>query len=326
MAKNQRLLTYADRLCIEVCLRQGLRKEYIAKRLGRDPSVISRELKRNKGEQMEYLADHAQYFAERRASKTDRKKLVKYPRLLEYVKEKLAIDWSPEQIAGRLKKFPTDRPDGLTVSHEAIYGYIYEEEPHLYHQLRRKHWERRKKGSRHRNKPVIPDRVPISKRPGEINEKEEVGHFESDSIVGKRHKQGLSVQYERVIQLIKIHRLKNFTPGETNEAIQATLIALPDNFVKSFTLDNGTENYYHTSWNIPTYFCDPYKAWQKGGVENANGLIRQYVPKGTDIRRITDEEIRLYEYRLNSRPRKKLDYRTPLEALTEYKKKVALKA
>jgi IS30 family transposase len=250
---------------------------------------------------------------------------LKHPTLLAYVTEKLAENWSPEQIAGRLKSFPVERPEGQSVSHEAIYGYIYEEEPHLYHKLRRKHWERRKKGQRHRNKPVIPDRVPISERPSKVNEKKEIGHFESDSIVGKRHKQGLSVQYERVTQFVKIHRIRNFTPEETNEAIAATLAALPENFIQSFTLDNGTENYQHKSWNIPTYFCEPYKPWQKGGVENANGLIRQYIPKGADIRKVNDEQIRTIEYRLNSRPRKKLNYQTPLEVLTEYRRKVALK-
>lgn len=326
MAKNQRYLTYGDRLQIEFCLRQGWKPERIAERIGKDPSVLSRELKRNKGEHMDYCADHAQHFAERRASKTDRKKLLKYPKLLAYVKEKLNKDWSPDQIAGRLKNHPTERPDGLLVSHEAIYGYIYDEEPHLHHTLRRKHWERRKKGQRHRNKPVIPNRTPIAERPERVNERIEVGHFESDSMVGKRHKQGLSVQYERTIQLVKIHRIRSFKPEETNEAIQATFAALPDDFTKSFTLDNGTENYQHQSWFIPTYFCEPYKPWQKGGVENMNGLIRQYVPKGTDIRKVTDEQIRFYEDRLNTRPRKNLGYKTPQELLTEYKRKVALKA
>jgi IS30 family transposase len=325
MAKKQQYLTYTDRIQIEIYVRAKLKPERIAERLGRDPSVISRELKRNKGEYLEYSADHAQYFAERRASQTDRRKLLKYPKLLAYVKEKLNIDWSPEQISGRLKKVPSERPEGQTVSHEAIYGYIYEEEPHLHHRLRRKHWERQTKGGRHRNKPVIPDRVPIAERPAEVEDKTILGHFESDSMVGKGHKGGLSVQYGRGMQLAKIHKMRNFTPEETNEAIQATLAALPDDFTKSFTLDNGTENYQHKTWNIPTYFCDPYKPWQKGGVENMNGLIRQYVPKGTDIRKITDEQIRMIEYRLNSRPRKGLDYQTPLEVLAEYKKKVALK-
>lgn len=322
MAKKQKYLTYSDRVLIEVYLRAGFKKEHIASRLGRDPSVIGRELKRNKGECMDYSADHAEHFAKRRATKTDRKKLLKYPRLLEYVKEKLSLDWSPEQIAGRLKEFPTERPDGQIVSHEAIYGYIYEEEPHLHHRLRRKHWQRRSKGQRHSNKPVIPNRVPISERPEEVEDKTILGHFESDSIVGKRHKQGLSVQYARGLQLAKIHKLRNFTPQETDEAIQATLAALPDGFAKSFTLDNGTENYRHTSWEVPTYFCDPYKPWQKGGVENMNGLIRQYIPKGTDIRKVTDERIREIEYRLNTRPRKGLGYKTPLEVLAEYRKKL----
>jgi transposase, IS30 family len=217
------------------------------------------------------------------------------------------------------QKLPPEELKGLTVSHEAIYHFIYEERPDLYHKLRRRHWVRRKKGSRHTNKPVIPNRTPISERPEAINEKAEIGHFESDSIVGRRHRQGLSIQYERAIQLVKIHRIRNFTASETLEAIQSTLAALPDGFVKSLTFDNGTENVLHEQTGVPTYFCKPYCAWQKGGVENVNGLIRQYIPKGTDLRKITDQELREIEHKLNSRPRKRLNYKTPKELLEEYK-------
>lgn len=327
MAKNQQFLTLFDRQQIEFFLRQGLKSPAIADKIRKDRTVVWREIKRNKGNYTPYVAADAQYYADRRASKTDRRKLLKHPRLLAHVKEMLIVEnWSPEQIAGRLKKQPPPELGSLTISHEAIYGYIYDEEPYLYHQLRRKHYERCPFGQRHTNKPVIPDRTPISDRPEGINEKKIIGHFESDSIVGKKHKQGLSVQYERVIQLVKIHRIKNFKPEETNEAIQLTMASLPDDFVQSFTLDNGNENYHHQSWGLPTYFCDPYKSWQKGGVENINGLIRQYVPKGTDIRKVTDEQIKLYERKLNTRPRKKLNYQTPLEALSEYQRNVALKA
>jgi len=325
MAKNQQFLTLFDRQQIEFFLRQGLKSPAIAEKIKKDRTVVWREINRNKGDHTPYVAAAANYYARRRASKTDRRKLLKHPQLLEHVKEMLIEGWSPEQIAGRLKKYPLSQVGSLTISHEAIYGYIYDEEPYLYHQLRRKHYERRPFGQRHAHKPAIPNRVPISARPKEINEKQTIGHFESDSIVGKQHQQGLSVQYERVIQLVKIHRIKNFKPEETNVAINETLASLPDGLVQSLTLDNGLENYQHQSWNIPTFFCEPYKSYQKPGVENINGLIRQYVPKGTDIRKVTDEQIKLYERRLNNRPRKKLNYQTPLEALTEYQRNVALK-
>lgn len=318
MAKNQQYLTYGDRLQIEFWLRQESNVKQIAEKISKDRSVVWREIKRNSGDYFPYYADHAQYFAERRASKTNVRKLVKNQALHDYVIEKLNEDWSPEQISGRLKEFPAERPDGLTVNHETIYQFVYEVEPWLYHKLPQQRWTRREHNSRKERKPVIPNRIPIGERPEIVNERGEIGHFESDSIVGKRHKQGLSVQYERTIQLIKLHRILNFGASETLLAIQTTLASLPDGFVKSLTFDNGSENVKHEELGVPTYFCEPYKPWQKGGVENANKLIRRYVPKGTDLRKITDHRLREIEQKLNSRPRKKLNYKTPQEKLTEY--------
>jgi len=320
MAKNQKYLIYADRLQIERWLNQGLKSPTIAKKIGKDRTVVWREITRNSGEYFDYCADHAEHFAKRRASKTNVRKLVKHQALRDYVvRQLIKEDWSPEQIAGRLREFPAERPDGLTVNHETIYQFVYEVEPWLCHKLPQQRWVRREHNSRKERKPVIPNRTPIAERPEVINERAEVGHFESDSIVGKRHKQGLSVQYERVIQYIKLHRILNFSATETLEAIQATVASLPDSFVKSFTFDNGTENVAHEQIGLPTYFCEPYSPWQKGGVENANKLIRRYVPKGTDIRKVTDLRLREIEQKLNNRPRKKLNYRKPQEKLNEYK-------
>lgn len=320
MAKNQKYITYSDRLQIEFWLNQGLKSPKIAEKIAKDRTVVWREINRNRGDYFEYHADHAEHFAQRRASRTNVRKLMKSQALHDYVVEKLTKDdWSPEQISGRLKEFPSERPDGLTINHETIYQFIYEEEPWLYHKLPQQRWSRREHNCRKERKPVIPNRTSISERPEVINRRKEIGHFESDSIVGKRHKQGLSVQYERVIQYIKLHRILNFGATETLEAIQATLAALPDDFAKSFTFDNGSENVAHEQIGLPTYFCEPYKPWQKGGVENANKLIRRYVPKGTDLRRITDQKLREIEHKLNNRPRKKLNYRKPQEKLIEYK-------
>lgn len=320
MAKNQKYVTYSDRLQIEFWLNQGLKGPSIAKKINKDRTVVWREVNRNSGDYFDYYADRAEYFSKRRATKTNVKKLVRCQALRDYVVARITEDdWSPEQIAGRLREFPGERPEGKTVNHETIYQYVYEVEPWLYHKLPQQRWSRRKRNSRKEHKPVIPNRTPISERPEAINERIEVGHFESDSIVGKRHKQGLSVQYERVIQYIKLHRILNFSATETLEAIQASIASLPEGFVKSFTFDNGTENVRHEALGLPTYFCDPYKAWQKGGVEQANKLIRRYVPKGTDVRKVTDQRLREIEYKLNNRPRKKLNYRKPIEKLTEYK-------
>lgn len=324
-------LTKADREHIEFYLRlnQGVRE--IGRLICKDHSVVSREIRRNSSPYFPYSAKTAQAAVDRKAKLTDQMKLVKHKNLAEYVTKKLHEDWSPEQIAGRLKKVSAERPDSLTVSHEAIYGWIYEHEPHLYHLLRYKKPDRQKQGNRKRQKkPLIPEMVSITERPEYINEKAEIGHFESDSMVGKGHKQGLSVQYERVIQLTRIHKIQNFSAPETKDALVATLESLPRTFAKSFTFDRGGESAKHhelrAEYDLQTFHCEAYKPWQKGGVENCNGLVRQYFPKGTDFTEITDYRVRQVQERLNNRPRKGLNYRTPNEKLTEFIQSGALKA
>lgn len=324
-------LTKADREHIEFYLhcKQGVRE--IGKLIRKDHSVVSREIRRNSSPFLPYSAKTAQAAADRKAKLTDQMKLVKHRELAEYVTKKLRKDWSPEQIAGRLKEFPDERPKGLTVSHEAIYGWIYEHEPHLYHKLRYKKPDRQKQGSRkHQNKPLIPEMVSITERPEAINERKEVGHFESDSLVGKGRKQGLSVQYERAIQLSRIHKILGFNATETKDALVATIESLPNDFTKSFTFDRGGESAKHyelrAEYELQTFHCEAYKPWQKGGVENCNGLIRQYFPKGTDFTIVTDYEIRRAQELLNNRPRKGLNYRTPNEKLQEFIQSGALKA
>lgn len=323
-------LTQADREHIEFYLRckQGVRQ--IARLIRKDHSVVSREIRRNSSPFFPYSAKTAQASAERKAKLTDQMKLVKHKELAEYVAKKLRQDWSPEQIAGRLKEFPTERPDDLTVSHEAIYGWIYEHEPHLYHRLRYKKPDRQKQGRRkHQQKALIPGMISITERPAVINERAEVGHFESDSMVGKGRKQGLSIQYERVIQLNRMHKILGFSATETKDALVATVESLPNDFTKSLTFDRGGESAKHqelrAEYNLLTFHCEPYKPWQKGGVENMNGLIRQYFPKGTDFTNVTDYQVRTVQERLNNRPRKGLKYKTPNEKLTEFIQSGALK-
>lgn len=177
-------LTQYDREQIEYCSKLGMSGRAIAKKIGRHHSVVERELTRNRSPYFVYEAAKALYFSARRAKRTNTRKLLKSEALREYVIAKLHLDWSPEQIAGRLKEFPAERPKGLTISHEAIYGWIYEHEPYLYHKLRYKKPDRQKQGQRkHQKQPLIPEMVSITERPEEINQRTEVGHFESDSSV-----------------------------------------------------------------------------------------------------------------------------------------------
>jgi IS30 family transposase len=321
-------LTYYDRQQIAFWHRIGYNAKRIAERIGKDRTVVWRELKRNRSPFFPYDADNAHYFSQRRAKRTNKPKLEKDIALRDYIVGCLRLGWSPEQISGRLKNHPPCKLKGRKISYEAIYQYIYDKEPWLYHKLRRAHPDRYRKFHRKKRPVSIPDRTPIALRDDAINSRQEIGHFESDSMIGKGHRHGLSVQFERAIQYVLIGRIENFTAEETKDAITMAIESLPDKFVKSITFDNGRENTQHidikNDYNIQTFFCDPYKAWQKGGVENVIGLIRQYLPKGTKLADITDIRVAQIQELLNSRPRKKLDYKTPDELLLEYKEKVKM--
>lgn len=319
-------LTYYDRQQIEHYFRLGWNVCRIAKRIAKDHSVVSRELQRNRSQYLPYEAKVAQKIAESRAKRTNKAKLEKDEKLKDYVIAKLNLNWSPEQIAGRLKEFPPKGMEGKYISYESIYKYIYNKEPYLYHKLRRAHPDRWKKFGRKKQKhQIIPEKVSIHDRPKVIDERKKLGHFESDSMVGRGHKKGLSVQFERVSKYTLVQPIENFSAQETKDAIVATIANLPDNFVKSITFDNGSENTKHTEirdeYNINTFFCDPYKAWQKGGVENSIGLVRQYLPKKTDLATVSLRRLYQIEYLLNTRPRKSLDFKTPKEVLKEHIKK-----
>lgn len=321
-------LSKYDREQIEHYFRLGLSGRAIAKRIGRHHSVIERELSRNRSPQFVYDASKADYFSNRRAKKTNKRKLEKSEKLYEYVLEKLKKDWSPEQIAGRLKNHPLPKLKGLTISYEAIYQFIYEVEPWLYHKLRYKRYDRQKHFSRKARKVSIPEKVSIHQRSETINKREEIGHFESDTMSCKGKHQALSVQYERLIQLVRIHKVYGFDAEETKEALKQTIWSLPDNFVKSLTFDNGGEGAKHCElkreYNLQTYFCDTYAAWQKGGVENMNSRLRQYLPRKINLENITDDQLYEIQERLNDRPRKGLNYKTPNEKLIEYVRSGAL--
>lgn len=316
-------LTYYDRQQIALWRRIGLNAKQIAEKIGKDRTVVWRELKRNAGFYLPYDASDAHYFAQRRAKKTNRPILEKDLDLYRYVVECLEDDWSPEQVAGRLKKHPPKHLAGKKISHETIYQFIYDKEPWLYHKLRRAHPDRQPRYQRKKRKASTPGKVSICFRGEHINNRSELGHFESDSMLGKGRKYGLSAQYERSIQLALLNKVDNLTAEETKEALRITIESLPDSFVKSITFDNGSENAKHLEikddYDLQTFFCDPYKAWQKGGVENVIGLVRQYFPKGTDLTNVTKQEIYQVQEKLNNRPRKSLDFKTPNELLQEYK-------
>ena len=325
-------LTYVDRQMIEIRLRGKWSLRRIADDLGRDHRVVAREVSRNPCPDGKYRADYAQKEAERKTHLTNKRKLDTNDHLFQYVKEQLKEGWSPEQIAGRLKEEAPLWLRGTTVSHETIYQYIYESVycRFLFHYLRRKKRPQRQ-GRCGRAKQAnlhIPERISIHERPTVIDERKRVGDWESDSVQFRKQKARLSVQYERKAMLARIHLIADKSAPETKEALVSSIESLPKEFWKSITFDNGGEGAQHTvvrdTYGIATFFADPYKSWQKGGVENLIGLVRQYLPKNARIDTLTAREVQVIQEKLNNRPRKKLGYRTPNEVIAHYKKQMHL--
>ena len=316
-------LKLCEREKIEFLLRckQGIRE--IGRLTHRDHGVISREVRRNGGVSG-YDAKRAQAMADKRLAHNTKRKLDKDPNLKQYVTEQLKAEWSPKVVAGRLKKYPPPDLVGKRISHESIYQYIYMGEgrfENLYPCLRRGQPRRQKQYARKSSKTMIRERKSIHLRTPEINERTEVGHWETDSMICKKQRAILSVQYERKIKLVRIHKLPNKTAEETRDAIIKTVESLQPGAVKTMTFDNGTEGALHTTirddWNVDTYFCDPYCSWQKGGVENTNGIIRYDIPKDADLSKYSDQRIYEIQEKLNNRPRESLNFRTPNELAKE---------
>jgi len=319
-------ITYIERMVIQSGIQVGKSNRSIATCLGRTHSVINYEIKQNSGTRERYTAKTAEcLFKERRNKKRKRKLEMECNKdLHDYVVIRIRDGIAPDVIAGRLSTHERQLVPGKTISHEAIYQYIYHGRgrfEYLYPFLKKAGRKRTKQRSGVYKKCSIPSKISIHERTEEINEKVQVGHWESDTIVGKMKGStyALSVQYERVCKITKIHRVVNKTADKTHEAIKKTIEQFPLHLVKSFTFDNGGESANHVElrkqFGIQTFHCDAYASWQKGGVENTNGLIRHYIPKGSDIAMFSDSYIQWVEDTLNNTPRKSLNYLTPYEAL-----------
>ena len=321
---HMRRLIHLERQIIEICLSSGRSHRHIARILGRDHRVVSREIKRNKPEGRAYKARLASELTTRREAHRCRKKLERDEPLCQFVVARLLEDFSPEQIAGILKECPPVHLSSKGISHESIYQYIYQGEGRyggLYKHLRRSRKKRRARGKRQRRgNTQIAERISIHDRPNVIDDKRRLGDFECDLVEGPRSdKQALSVHYERKSQAVRIYRVADKTTAQSLQTWIATLNSFPEGFVKSMTFDNGPETAWHHvlryEHNVDTFHCDPYSSWQKGGVENINGLIRQYIPKGAKISDYSDKQIQEIQDKLNNRPRKSHNYKTPNQVL-----------
>jgi len=317
--------TFYERQMLEYWLRTKQSLREISRIMRRAHTILSREIRRNGNNRTKYRADTAQRLFEQRKHGKHRGKLDKYPKLKAYVVDCLKQDWSPEEIAGRLKT----EINHETISHESIYYYIYERsEKHerLYQHLRQARPKRRRKWGRKMRRLPITERVAINDRPNYVGERKRYGDWESDSVIFSKQRTAISVQSERKSRLVRIHKIENKTAEQTLNALINTAESVPKDLFLTITFDNGTENVKHTEikkeYGVKTYFCDPFASWQKGGVENANKLIRQYLPRSTDLSKLTDRDIYDIQEKLNDRPRKCLNYRTPNEVIHSYLKVV----
>ena len=317
MGQRYKQLRIEEREQIMVLRSHGKTVREIGLVLGRSHSTVVRELRRNRVSAgfTDYRAHQAEWWARRRKREAGRRERLRNPPWLRsYVKERLRVGLSPELISGELQ-FSQGRP---VVSPEAIYQYVYGEARELIPYLVRSHKRRRRYGSgrRHR-KPHIPDRTGIEERPSAVNDRREFGHWESDSMVSRSSKAAVNVLVERKSRYVNLTKLSGKTSLHTRRAIVSRLSEYPEEARRSITYDNGSENVEHGAVNVElgsrSYFCNPYRSWEKGSVENAAGLVRRYLPKKTDFAEVTDRELRKIEWALNHRPRKVLGFRTPAE-------------
>jgi len=319
MKRGYKHLSLMEREEISILKAQGESMREIGRVLGRHPSTITRELERNvppvyKGY---YRGHKAHERATERKSQAHQRPRLKSDFIRSYVEGKLIYGWSPEQIAGRIS---IDHP-GLSISYEAIYQYIYEECPEFIQYLprsRKKRWKR--DHSRKHRKSHIPNRVSIDNRPKYIEERIQVGHWELDTMVSRQSKSALLVLVERKTRFSLIEKLGQKTAEATRNGILDRLLPLSSHLTRSITYDNGSENTEHEMVNhvlgTSSYFCTPYHSWEKGTVENTNGLIRRYFPKKTNFAHVDPDDLECIESLLNNRPRKCLNFYTPLEAIT----------
>jgi IS30 family transposase len=299
---------------------QGVTLREIGRRLKRNHTSLSRELKRNKQPGTEYISCKAHERSIKRGVDQRHHAPLKNPLIFLYVRRGLRRKWSPEEIEGRL---PIDFP-GYSITDETIYRYIYKRwvkrlKFWRYLTLRRKK-RMKHRGCRPRRDSKIPNARGIDRRPKIINERKTIGHWESDNMEGiKTDKTAVSVTVERSLRLAHLTKVAGKKSDSKTMAVTTRLQKYPRKLRKTITLDNGSENTYHQiikiNLNMNVYFCHAYHSWEKGTVENTIGRLRRYLPKGKSLDHLTDEKLKQIEEEMNNTPRKCLGFLTPYEKL-----------
>jgi IS30 family transposase len=315
---NYKHLSQIERYQIYSLMKANQTITQIADQLGRHKSTISRELGRNEGCRG-YRPKQACELALNRSQGSRNAREVE-PWVKREANVLLGLQWSPEQIAGK-----------LPVSHETLYLHVYADKANggkLWKNLRCQKQKRKRYAGGQDRRGQIPNRRPLSERPGHIEDRKQVGHWEGDTVIGANHKQAIVTVVERKSGYAVIAKVENKTADLVSAAIVNRLKPFGAK-VKTLTFDNGKEFCGHgkidEALGSTSYFARPFASWERGSNENFNGLLRQYVPKKRAMESITDEEIKMIENRLNNRPRKRLGFRTPSEVFHQSLRRVALR-
>lgn len=345
MTAHYRHLTLEDRIEIQRLLDLDHSRAEIARRLGVHRSTITRELRRGSWQPEHdhanlrpylrnkldtrsphdrlYLAGQAQLSAQTRAARSHVSFRMSYDRLVNWTIDHLREGWTPEEIAGRVRvEFPDD--SRMHVCHETLYAWIYspeQEHRELRQYLARGHKKRRRRKGRNVHRERFKWRVSIDQRPESVEDRTEFGHWESDSVLGAHGTGGIHTTVERTSRYYQAIKIPAITARATVNAQISLFQTLPGHAVRSVTADNGSEFAFHyelaDTLAIPTFFADPYSAWQRGSNEHFNGRLRRYLPKGTSFEDLTQEELNEFINEINNRPRKILGWATPAEIFHE---------
>jgi len=321
MGNHYKQLSLEERCSIAQWHATGQSNKEIAAALDRSSSTISRELKRNSGRKVGYKPAYAHEQA--RARRWRGSRLARQPELRQAVLDRLAMGWSPAQIAGRLAREKASK----VISHESIYRFIYAEKRrsddcawrhYLPRAKARRGWRARVSAS-----PIhtIQDRVAIAKRPSAAAHRKQPGHWEADLMLFRIYSQAVLALHERTSRFTLFLRQKSKAARPTAKSLAALLAALPAQLRKTITFDNGNEFALHhtltSQFAIKTFFCDPHAPWQKGGVENAIGRMRRLLPRKTDLKTLTPAKLLALVRTYNHMPRKCLDFQSPAEVFSK---------
>jgi IS30 family transposase len=307
----------AEREEIAIGLEQGDSMAHIARKLGRDRASVGREIKRNNPQvnEVKYRANRAQLRADERKKQSHKRERLADLIVRMYIEFHLVNDgWTPAAIAGRL---PLDLP-GFKTNYESIYLWIYRERRDLITYLVKGHKQRHKRlytkktrGSR------IPNRIDLSSRPYHVDKRNRGGHWEIDTVVSRQGKSCVAVLVERKSRFYIVVKMKDKTARSMYNALVKTLLRFPKKLRRTLTYDNGLENALHelvnTALETKSYFCKPYHSWEKGSIENRNGVLRRYFPKKHNWDLTNQKQIVRVVNIINSTPMKCLNYRTPAE-------------